>query len=108
MSNYERSLHQMGGAENLGGAEGHVPKDYDIATNGISLHVTEQEEGPAVHFCRGFPDISYTWHRQMNALDNSHAKVRCPSFRFHYGKDSSRHLGSHRIVASFSEVDAVR
>jgi hypothetical protein len=29
-------------------------KEYDIATNGISLHVTEQGEGPAVLFCHGF------------------------------------------------------
>jgi hypothetical protein len=45
-------LGQMAEAESFGGADG--LKDYDIATNGISLHVTEQGEGPAVLFCHGF------------------------------------------------------
>jgi len=40
-------------------------KEYDIPVNGISLHVTEQGEGPAVLFCHGFPGTSYTWRRQM-------------------------------------------
>jgi hypothetical protein len=58
MNNSERSLDQSAGAENLVGAEGHVLKEYEIATNGISLHVTEQGEGPAVLFCHGIPDTS--------------------------------------------------
>jgi hypothetical protein len=44
-------LGQMAEAESFGGADG--LKEYDIATNGISLHVTEQGEGPAVLFCHG-------------------------------------------------------
>ncbi|HZZ09152.1 MAG TPA: alpha/beta hydrolase [Paraburkholderia sp.] len=40
-------------------------KHYDVQTNGITLHVTEQGEGPAVLFCHGFPDTAYTWRRQM-------------------------------------------
>jgi pimeloyl-ACP methyl ester carboxylesterase len=43
-------------------------KVYDIEASGISLHVTEQGEGPAVLFCHGFPDTSYTWRRQMKAI----------------------------------------
>ena len=31
-------------------------KHYEMATNGIRLHVTEQGEGPTVLFCPGFPD----------------------------------------------------
>ena len=38
-------LGQMAEAESSGGDDG--LKEYDIATNGISLHVTEQGEGPA-------------------------------------------------------------
>jgi pimeloyl-ACP methyl ester carboxylesterase len=43
-------------------------KEYGIAANGISLHVTELGDGPAVLFCHGFPDNSYTWRRQMKAV----------------------------------------
>jgi hypothetical protein len=31
-----------------------IEKMYDINTNGITLHVTEQGDGPAVLFCTGF------------------------------------------------------
>lgn len=48
--------------------DGPLLKEYDIAANGISLHVTEQGEGAAVLFCHGFPDTSYTWRRQMKAI----------------------------------------
>jgi hypothetical protein len=55
-------------AASLAGVEGSPLKEYDIATDGISLHVTDQGEGPAVLFCHGFPDTSYTWRRQMTAI----------------------------------------
>lgn len=46
----------------------HSVKEFDIPTNGINLHVTEQGEGPVVLFCHGFPDTAYTWRRQMQAV----------------------------------------
>jgi len=58
-------LGQMAEASSGGGADGPLLKEYDIDTNGITLHVTEQGEGPAVLFCHGFPDTYYTWRRQM-------------------------------------------
>jgi pimeloyl-ACP methyl ester carboxylesterase len=35
-------------------------KEYEIAANGISLHVTEVGDEPVVLFCHGFPDTSYS------------------------------------------------
>jgi NAD(P)-dependent dehydrogenase (short-subunit alcohol dehydrogenase family) len=43
-------LGQMAEAENFGGIDGSLLKEYDIATNGISLHVTEQGEGTSRSF----------------------------------------------------------
>jgi len=37
-------------------------EEYDIATNGLSLHVTEQGAGEVVLFCHGFPDTAYTMY----------------------------------------------
>jgi pimeloyl-ACP methyl ester carboxylesterase len=59
----------MAKAQGSGGDDG--LKVYDVTTNGITLHVTEQGEGPAVLFCHGFPDTSYTWRRQMKAIANA-------------------------------------
>ena len=63
-------------------------KEYDVATNGISLHVTEQGEGPAVLFCHGFPDTSYTWRRQMTAVASAGYRAIAPDMRG-YGRSSA-------------------
>ncbi|RKR37323.1 alpha/beta hydrolase [Paraburkholderia sp. BL17N1] len=63
-------------------------KQYDIATNGITLHVTEQGEGPAVLFCHGFPDTVYTWRRQMKAIASAGFRAIAPDMRG-YGRSSA-------------------
>ncbi len=63
-------------------------KAYDIATNGISLHVTEQGHGPAVLFCHGFPDTSFTWRRQMQAVASAGYRAIAPDMRG-YGRSSA-------------------
>ena len=63
-------------------------KEYDIATNGISLHITEQGDGPVVLFCHGFPDTAYTWRRQMNAVASAGYRAVAPDMRG-YGRSSA-------------------
>ncbi len=63
-------------------------KNYDVTTNGISLHVTEQGEGPTVVFCHGFPDIAYTWRRQMKAVASAGYRAIAPDMRG-YGRSSA-------------------
>ena len=64
----------------MGGDENSL-KAYDIAANGMSLHVTEQGDGPAVLFCHGFPDTSYTWRRQMKAVASAGYRAIAPDMR---------------------------
>jgi pimeloyl-ACP methyl ester carboxylesterase len=63
-------------------------KEYDIATNSISLHVTEQGEGPVVLFCHGFPDTAYTWRGQMRAVASAGYRAIAPDMRG-YGRSSA-------------------
>jgi pimeloyl-ACP methyl ester carboxylesterase len=44
------------------------PIERIVKTNGISLNVVEQGQGPLVLVCHGFPEISYSWRRQINSL----------------------------------------
>ena len=74
-------LGRMARAESSRGIDGPLLKEYDIAANGISLHVTEQGEGPAVLFCHGFPDTSYTWRRQMTAISSAGYRAIAPDMR---------------------------
>ena len=80
-------LGRMARAERFRG-DGPLLKEYDLATNGISLHVTEQGEGPAVLFCHGFPDTSYTWRRQMTAISSAGYRAIAPDMRG-YGRSSA-------------------
>ncbi len=59
-----------------------------VPTNGISLHVTERGEGPAVLFCHGFPDTSATWRRQMQAVAMAGYRAIAPDMRG-YGRSSA-------------------
>jgi pimeloyl-ACP methyl ester carboxylesterase len=43
-------------------------KQHRIETNGVTLNVVEQGEGPAVLFVHGFPDGWRGWRRQMAAV----------------------------------------
>jgi len=63
-------------------------KEHVVATNGIFLHVTEQGEGPAILFCHGFPDTSYTWRRQMKAASSAGYRAIAPDMRG-YGRSSA-------------------
>ena len=80
-------LGRIARAESSARVDGRL-KEYDIATNGISLHVTEQGEGPAVLFCHGFPDTSYTWRRQMKAIASAGYRAIAPDMRG-YGRSSA-------------------
>ena len=81
-------LGQRAFARGVGGVDEPSLKEYDIAANGISLHVTEQGEGPAVLFCHGFPDTSYTWRRQMKAVASAGYRAIAPDMRG-YGRSSA-------------------
>jgi pimeloyl-ACP methyl ester carboxylesterase len=73
---------------NTQSSAGESVKAYDVATNGITLHVTEQGEGPAVLFCHGFPDTSYTWRRQMKDIAAAGYRAIAPDMRG-YGRSSA-------------------
>ncbi|SFU26528.1 alpha/beta fold hydrolase [Paraburkholderia aspalathi] len=78
------------GAQAQSPGTGGVPgiKEYDVNTNGITMHVTEQGDGPAVLFCHGFPDTSYTWRRQMKAVASAGYRAIAPDMRG-YGRSSA-------------------
>ncbi|MBV8453968.1 MAG: alpha/beta hydrolase [Deltaproteobacteria bacterium] len=69
-------------------ASHHGLRRYEVSTNGISLYVSEQGEGPAVLFCHGFPDTSYTWRQQMRTVASAGYRAIAPDMRG-YGHSSA-------------------
>ena len=56
-----------------------------IQTNGISMHIEEQGEGPLVILCHGFPESAYSWRHQLPALAGAGFHAVAPDQRG-YGK----------------------
>ena len=61
------------------------PTQRMIRTNGISLNVAEQGEGPLVLLCHGFPESWYSWRHQLAALAAAGFHAVAPDMRG-YGK----------------------
>lgn len=56
-------------------------RHHRIGTNGITLHVVEHGEGPAVLLCHGFPAIWSSWRSQMEALAQAGYHALAPDMR---------------------------
>jgi epoxide hydrolase A/B len=52
-----------------------------VEANGISLHIAEQGEGPAVLLCHGFPESWYSWRHQLAALAAAGFRAIAPDMR---------------------------
>jgi pimeloyl-ACP methyl ester carboxylesterase len=61
-----------------------------IAANGIELSVHEEGEGPLVVLCHGFPELAYSWRRQVPALSAAGFRVAAPDMRG-FGRSSAPH-----------------
>jgi len=61
------------------------PTQRMIESNGISLNIAEQGEGPPVLLCHGFPESWYSWRHQIDALAAAGFHAVAPDMRG-YGK----------------------
>ena len=52
-----------------------------IELDGIELYVVEQGEGPLVVLCHGFPELGFSWRRQIHALARAGYHVVAPDMR---------------------------
>jgi pimeloyl-ACP methyl ester carboxylesterase len=59
-----------------------------IAANGIELSVLDEGEGPVVVLCHGFPELAFSWRRQVPALRDAGFRVIAPDMRG-YGRSSA-------------------
>ena len=52
-----------------------------VAVNGIELHVQDEGEGPLVVLCHGFPELAFSWRKQVPALVAAGHRVLAPDMR---------------------------
>ena len=59
-----------------------------LEANGIALHVLDEGAGPLVVLCHGFPELAFSWRRQVPALTGAGFRVLAPDLRG-YGSSSA-------------------
>jgi pimeloyl-ACP methyl ester carboxylesterase len=59
-----------------------------VAVNGIELQVLDEGSGPLVVLCHGFPELAFSWRRQVPALAGAGYRVLAPDLRG-YGRSSA-------------------
>jgi len=61
---------------------------HHVDVNGIRLHVAEKGSGPLVILCHGWPELWYSWTRQLDALAEAGYRAVAPDMRG-YGESSA-------------------
>jgi pimeloyl-ACP methyl ester carboxylesterase len=69
-----------------------------IDTNGISMHLAEQGEGPLVVLCHGFPECWYSWRHQLPALAEAGYHVVAPDQRGYGQTDRPEPIEAYHIL----------
>ncbi len=94
-----------------------MPSSRSISANGIEIFLLEQGEGPLVLLCHGWPELSYSWRHQIQALAAAGFHVVAPDMRG-FGRTSAPaeinaysifdHVGDMvALVAALGEKQAV-
>lgn len=76
-------------------------KQRYVEVNGLTLHITEEGEGPLVLLCHGFPETAYAWRHQLSALAEAGFRAVAPDLRGYGNSDSPAD------AADFTALDVV-
>src|ERR1700716_3376227 len=74
------------------------PIERIVKTNGISLNVVEQGQGPLVLLCHGFPESSYSWRHQIDALAAAGFHAVAPDMRGYGKSDRPEAIDQYTIL----------
>jgi len=58
-----------------------MQSSHTISANGIDMFVREAGQGPLVVLCHGWPELSYSWRHQIEALAAAGFRVAAPDMR---------------------------
>jgi pimeloyl-ACP methyl ester carboxylesterase len=80
------------------------PIQRKIRTNGISLNIAEQGQGPLVLLCHGFPESWYSWRHQIDALSAAGFHVVAPDMRGYGKSDRPASIDQYTILHLLGDV----
>jgi pimeloyl-ACP methyl ester carboxylesterase len=70
-----------------------------LSVNGVELGVLDEGSGPLVVLCHGFPELAFSWRRQMPALTGAGLRVVAPDLRGYGGSSAPAEVEAYDVVA---------
>jgi pimeloyl-ACP methyl ester carboxylesterase len=83
-----------------------TPTERLVETNGVRLRITEagDPDGPVVVLAHGFPELAYSWRRQIPALAEAGYRVIAPDQRGYGGSSRPEAIEDYNIVALCGDI----
>ena len=75
-----------------------------VETNGISLNIAEQGEGPLVLMLHGFPESWYSWRHQFSALAEAGYHAVAPDMRGYGDSDKPFEIEAYNQVEVVNDI----
>jgi pimeloyl-ACP methyl ester carboxylesterase len=84
-------------------------RQHLLKTDTLTQQVLEAGSGPLVVFCHGFPELSYSWRHQIEALAAAGYRAVAPDMRGYGGTDRPAEVADYSILQLVGDmVDLVR
>ncbi|GAB4835786.1 hypothetical protein Ancab_000702 [Ancistrocladus abbreviatus] len=78
-----------------------------VKINGISMHIAEKGQGPAVLFLHGFPELWYTWRHQILALASLGYHAIAPDLRGYGDTEAPSSISSYTCFHLVADIIAL-
>jgi pimeloyl-ACP methyl ester carboxylesterase len=75
-----------------------------VETNGITMHIAEQGEGPLVVLCHGFPESWYSWRHQLKALAGAGFHAVAPDQRGYGQTDRPEAIDQYTLLHLVGDI----
>ncbi|KAI3838282.1 hypothetical protein MKX03_019333 [Papaver bracteatum] len=82
-----------------------------VVVNGINMHIAEKGEGPVILFLHGFPELWYTWKKQIIGLASIGYRAVAPDLRGYGDTDapssSTKYTTLHIVGDLIALIDSL-
>jgi pimeloyl-ACP methyl ester carboxylesterase len=75
-----------------------------LSVNGIELQVAEEGEGPLVVLCHGFPELAFSWRRQIPVLAAAGYRVVAPDMRGFGGSSAPVEVEAYDVATLAADM----
>ncbi|KJC35638.1 epoxide hydrolase [Bradyrhizobium sp. LTSP885] len=84
-----------------------MPSSRTISANGIDMFVREAGLGRLVVLCHGWPELSYSWRHQIDALADAGFRVVAPDMRGFGRTSAPAEVGAYTIFDTVGDMVAL-